>query len=85
MVWNGGEGCDLYGLWLVMLKSAKDRVLGVDSLGQQVLPRVRYGTACLLIRDAYLCKVYNCHDRHAVWDPLLTRWYGLDGIGMVLV
>jgi hypothetical protein len=26
-VWNGGKGCDLHGLWLVMLKSAKDRVL----------------------------------------------------------
>jgi hypothetical protein len=34
-----------------MLKSAKDQVLGVDTPGQQVLPRVRYGTACLLIRD----------------------------------
>jgi hypothetical protein len=40
MVWNGGEGCDLHGLWLVMLESAKDRVLGVDTPGQQVLPRV---------------------------------------------
>jgi hypothetical protein len=50
-VWNGGEGCDLHGLWLVMLKSAKDRVLGVDTLGQQVSPRVWYGMACLLIRD----------------------------------
>jgi hypothetical protein len=35
-----------------MLESAKDRVIGVDTLGQQVPPRVRYGTACLLIRDA---------------------------------
>jgi hypothetical protein len=35
-----------------MLESAKDRVLGVDTLGQQVSPRVRYGTDCLLIRDA---------------------------------
>jgi hypothetical protein len=51
MVWNGGEGCDLHGLWLVMLESAKDRVLAVDTPGQQVLPRVRYGTACLIIRD----------------------------------
>jgi hypothetical protein len=51
MVWNDGEGCDLHGLWLVMLKSAKDRVLGVDTPGQQVSPRVRYGMACLLIRD----------------------------------
>jgi hypothetical protein len=39
-------------MWFVMLESAKDRVLGVDTLGQQVSPRVRYGTACLLIRDA---------------------------------
>jgi hypothetical protein len=38
-------------MWIVMLKSAKDRVLGVDTPGQQVLPRVRYGMACLLIRD----------------------------------
>jgi hypothetical protein len=34
-----------------MLKSTKDQVLGVDTPGQQVLPRVRYGTTCLLIRD----------------------------------
>jgi hypothetical protein len=36
----------------VMLKSAKDRVIGVDTSGQQVSPCVRYGTACLLIMDA---------------------------------
>jgi hypothetical protein len=35
-----------------MLESAKDRVLGVDTQGQQVSPRVRCETACLLIRDA---------------------------------
>jgi hypothetical protein len=38
--------------WLVMLESAKDRVIGVDTKRQQVPPRVRYGTTCLLIRDA---------------------------------
>jgi hypothetical protein len=38
-------------MWFIMLKSAKDRVIGVDTSGQQVMPRVRYGTACLLIRD----------------------------------
>jgi hypothetical protein len=32
-VWNGGEGCDLHGLWLVMLESAKYRVLGEDTPG----------------------------------------------------
>jgi hypothetical protein len=38
-------------MWFVMIESAKDRVIGVDTPGQQVPPRVRYGTACLLIRD----------------------------------
>jgi hypothetical protein len=38
-------------MWFVMLESAKDRVISVDTLGQQVLPRVQYGTTCLLIRD----------------------------------
>jgi hypothetical protein len=39
-------------MWFVMLKSAKDRVIGVDTPGQKVSPRVRYGTTCLLISDA---------------------------------
>jgi hypothetical protein len=39
-------------MWFVMLESAKDRVIGVDTLEQQVPPRVRYGMTCLLIRDA---------------------------------
>jgi hypothetical protein len=38
-------------MWFVLLKSAKDRVIGVDTLGQQVPPRVWYRTAWLLIRD----------------------------------
>jgi hypothetical protein len=36
-------------MWIVMIESAKDRVLGVDTPGQQVPPRVRYGTTYLLI------------------------------------
>jgi hypothetical protein len=39
-------------MWFVMLESAKDRVIGVDTIGQQVPPRVQYGTTCLVIRDA---------------------------------
>jgi hypothetical protein len=39
-------------MWFVMLESGKDRVIGVDTLGQQVSAHVRYGMACLLIRDA---------------------------------
>jgi hypothetical protein len=38
-------------MWFVMLKSAKDRVIGVDTPGQQVPPHVQYETTCLLIRD----------------------------------
>jgi hypothetical protein len=38
-------------MWFVMLESAKDRVIGVDTPGQQVPPRVRHGMAYLVIRD----------------------------------
>jgi hypothetical protein len=38
-------------MWFVMLGSAKDRVIRVDTLGQLVPPHVWYGTTCLLIRD----------------------------------
>jgi hypothetical protein len=38
-------------MWFVMLESAKDRVIGVETPGQQMSPRVRYGTTCLLISD----------------------------------
>jgi hypothetical protein len=37
-------------MWIVMLKFAKDRVLGVDTPGQHVPPCVQYGMTCLLIR-----------------------------------
>jgi hypothetical protein len=39
-------------MWFVMLKSAKDRVIGADTPGQHVPPRVWYGMTCLLSRDA---------------------------------
>jgi hypothetical protein len=51
-VWLGGDGKVRQRMWLVLLESAKDWVLGVDPLGQQVPPRVWYGTTCLLIRGA---------------------------------
>jgi hypothetical protein len=40
---------------LVMLEYAKDQILGLDTIEQQVSPRVRHGTACLLIRYAVGC------------------------------
>jgi hypothetical protein len=42
-------------MWFVMLESAKDQILGLDTPRQHVLPRVRYGTTCLLIRYAIGC------------------------------
>jgi hypothetical protein len=42
-------------IWFVMLESAKDQILGVDTPGQHVPPRVLYGMACLLIRYAIGC------------------------------
>jgi hypothetical protein len=50
-VLNGGECCDLHGLWLVLLESANNRFLGVDPTKQHVSPRVRYKMTYLLIRD----------------------------------
>jgi hypothetical protein len=46
-------------MWFVILESAIDRVIGVDTPGQQVPPHVRYGTTCLLIRDAVGCVPYS--------------------------
>jgi hypothetical protein len=43
-------------MWFVMLETAKDQVLGVDTPGQQVPPHVWYGIAYLLIRDAIRCE-----------------------------
>jgi hypothetical protein len=56
-------------MWLVMLESAKDQILGVDTLGQHVPPGVRYGTACLLIRY-----VIGCVSCSVEWGWLLSMW-----------
>jgi hypothetical protein len=42
-----------------VLESDKDRILGVDTLGQHVPPRVRYKTSCLLIRNVIGCMSYS--------------------------
>jgi hypothetical protein len=36
-------------MWFVMLESAKDQILGLDTLGQHVPPCVWYEKACLPI------------------------------------
>jgi hypothetical protein len=55
-------------MWLVMLESATDRILGIDTPGQQVSPRVRYGMTCLLIR--YVVGCVSCWDEWG-WLPSL--------------
>jgi hypothetical protein len=56
-------------MWFVMLESAKDRVIGVDTPVQHVSPRVRYGTTCLLIRDVVGC--VPCSDEREI--SVVTR------------
>jgi hypothetical protein len=45
--------------WHVVLESAKDQILGVNTPGQHVPPCVRYGMACLLIRNVIVCVSYS--------------------------
>jgi hypothetical protein len=56
-------------MWLVMLKSAKEWILGVDPPGQHVPPRVRYGTSYLLIWYDVGC--VSCS---VEWGWLLSLW-----------
>jgi hypothetical protein len=67
-------------MWFVMLKSAKDRVIGVDTIGQQVPPSVRYGTTCLLIRDAV--GSVPCSDE---WEIGVVTRLGSHGVRGVVV
>jgi hypothetical protein len=41
--------------WHVMLESAKDQILGVDTSRQHVPPRVQYGMTCLVTRNVIGC------------------------------
>jgi hypothetical protein len=52
-------------MWFVMLKFAKDRILGEDTPGEHVPPRVWYGMACLLIRI-----VIGCESCSVVWGKM---------------
>jgi hypothetical protein len=56
-------------MWFVILESANERILGVDTWGQYVPPRVWFGTACLLIRYAIGC--VSCL---VEWRWLLSLW-----------
>jgi hypothetical protein len=58
-----------------MLKSAKNWVIRVDTLGQQVSPRVQYGKAYPLIRDAV--GSVPCSDE---WEFGVVTRPGSDGV-----
>jgi hypothetical protein len=45
-------------MWIGMLESTKDRMMGVDTLGQHVPPRVWYGRTSWLIRKALVSLSY---------------------------
>jgi hypothetical protein len=66
-------------MWFVMLEFAKDRVIGVDTPGQQVPPRVRYGMTCLL-RDAM--GSVPCSDE---WKIIIVTRLGSHGARGVVV
>jgi hypothetical protein len=67
-------------MWFVMLEYAKDRVIGVNTPGQQVSPRVRYGTFCLLIRD--VVGSVPCSDE---WEIGVVTHLGSHGARGVMV
>jgi hypothetical protein len=61
-------------MWFVMLESANNQILRLDTLGQHVPPHVQYGTACLLIRYAMGC--VSCSVEwgwhHTLWSFFVT-------------
>jgi hypothetical protein len=61
-------------MWFIMLKSTMDRILGVDTPGQQLPPHVRYGMACLLIRNTIGC--VSCSIEwgwhHTLWSVFVS-------------
>jgi hypothetical protein len=63
-----------------MLESAKDRVIGVDTPGQQVPPCVKYGTTCPLIRD--VVGSVSCSDE---WEIDIVTHLGSHGARGVVV
>jgi hypothetical protein len=70
-------------MWSVMLESTKDRVIGVHTSGQQVLPCVQYGTACLLIRDAM--GSVSCSDEWEIGVVTRLGSHGARGVVVLLL
>jgi hypothetical protein len=65
-------------IWFVMLKSAKDRIVGVDTSGQQVTSRARYATVCIKIRD--VVGSVSCSDKWEIGVVTHPGSHGARGI-----
>jgi hypothetical protein len=63
-----------------LLKSAKNRFLGVDHPGQYVPPCVRYGTTCILIWELWIYALFESNREvyGYTWDSPDARG-ALDG------
>jgi hypothetical protein len=70
-------------MWFFMLESTKDRVRGVDTPGQPVPPCVRYGMACLLIKDAM--GSVPCSDEWQIGVVTLLCSHGARGVMVPLL
>jgi hypothetical protein len=70
-------------IWFIMLESAKDRVIEVDTPGQQVLPHVRYETACLLIMD--VVGSVSCSDEWKIDVVTHLDSHGARGVVVLLL
>jgi hypothetical protein len=57
-------------MWFVMLESAKDWILEVDTTWLQLPPRVRYGMTCLPLRV-----VVGCESCSMVWGKTHNMWW----------
>jgi hypothetical protein len=58
-----------------LLESAKHRFLGINIPGQHVPPCVKYGTTCLLIRELWVCALFESNENGYgyTWDPPSAR------------
>jgi hypothetical protein len=70
-------------MWFIMLKSVKNRVIGVDTTGQQVSSYVWYGTTCLLIRD--VVGSVSCSDEWKIGVVTRAGSHGVRGVMIPLL
>jgi hypothetical protein len=70
-------------MWFVMLESAKDQVMGIDTPGQQVSLCVRCVTACLLIRD--VVGSVPCSDEWEIGVVTRLGSHGARGVMVLLL